>query len=116
VGRKVKTEFLDRLTKPLLRIRMHSIGGAVPSESFEELPHGARRFLTGGALNRRRGKWVGSGKPSAAYFLVFPFALFRAATYANPGIKVDYYMDRHDQYEGYARNWFKGGRPTCSVC
>lgn len=105
-GRRKRVEFLDRLTKPVLRLKMHAIGGVVPMASYRRLPEEARRYLTGGAKNRGRGKWVGSGRPSAAYFVVFPFALAKAASYANPGVKVHFYLDRHDQYEGYARDWF----------
>lgn len=99
--------FLDKMTKPVMRLKLHPIGGAVPMDSYSRLSDDAKLYLTGGVKNLRRDKWVFSGKPSAAYFLVFPFAIARAVSYAEPGIKVHFYLDENDQYEGYAKNWFR---------
>lgn len=83
------------------------IGHAVDVNAFLELSHNERRFLSGGLINLKTGKWATSGKQSDPYSLAFALFIGNALRVASNDTVVNFVFDNQDVSGGYAKQMFK---------
>jgi hypothetical protein len=92
--------------------RLTLVGGLVQVPAFRALSLAERRYLTlapfqvsgmGGA-----GAWRGTGAPSKPWFVGFASTLTGSAvSVKRHGMKVNFWFDRQNEYEGYANQMFR---------
>jgi hypothetical protein len=99
---------------------LYPIGGVVPRSAFEKRQTFEQRILTG-APPKLAKTWTNLGKPSAPYFLIFPYIFVQSENTMPDVGPIHYVFDSQRDYEGYAGRVFNAwqssgtGRPLGTI-
>ncbi|MDP6372793.1 MAG: DUF3800 domain-containing protein [Vicinamibacterales bacterium] len=91
---------------------MTPIGAVVDVKAFFRLTEGERRFLTGGAIEKKKGsarpRWMRTGAPTKPYFVGFSQCVVDAALCVRkPGLRVNFVFDQQNEFNGHALRIFQ---------
>jgi hypothetical protein len=104
-------DYLNRLLSAVHKAGVVPIGGMVDAAAFRAYSEARRRFLTGGKLvhvgESGKQRWNPLGKPSAPYFLALMSVLAQSVSATPSEFKVDFTLDRQQQFEGWAKDLCK---------
>jgi hypothetical protein len=96
-------DFIDALARAVrFDKRLYPIGGSVHVPSFNSLPYGLRRALTGGIVEKNsKGvrRWRTTGAPSKPYFMAFHWLLVEAMRRVQDDSVIDFVFDEQRQFE-----------------
>jgi hypothetical protein len=95
---------IKRLCDAVCGTNLTIIGAAIDIPAFMAYDEDTRRYLTGAPFQADYGVWRDTGAPSKPYFLGFSTCITAAINRrTRPDLKVHYWFDRQDDYEGKAR-------------
>jgi hypothetical protein len=97
--------FINGLLGAINQSNIVPIGAYVSASDFWSFTYGERKYLTGGKLDANL-KWVSSGAPSKAYFLLYDHCLAEAGHLTGAGKKTLFVFDQQKQFEGRALQQF----------
>jgi hypothetical protein len=102
------SKFLAALFDAISERELTLVGAVVDVQAFNGLSLGERRYLTLARFDRDMSVWRTTGAPSKPWFLGFGATVaLSAAAARRPDLKVDFWFDRQNEYEGLANDLFQ---------
>ena len=101
-------KFLKKLFDAITFRPFTIVGGFNDVKAFNALSHAERRYLTLAKFDPRITAWRSTGAPSKPWFLGFAATIVESALCVKrPGLKINFWFDRQNEYEGLANLLFQ---------